>query len=220
MTLIRSVSYHQDELLEWIIRLYIPQGAFEADATYSRDGFYRSGVIPRPRLCFDVQPQCEGVIQADCRRLPIAADSLESLVLDLPFLAAKGPSLAGNEGNIINRRFGVCPSETALAELYRDALREAYRVLKSGGVLVFKCQDKVSSGKQYMTHCDVREWAEDAGFAVEDLLILLARTRLVAKWQRNQKHARKFHSYFWVFRKPDTRRRSNRNEQVLELGQG
>ena len=29
----------------------------------------------------------------------------------------------------------------------------------------------------------------------------LARNRLVANWQRNQQHARKYHSYFWVFRK-------------------
>ena len=65
-------------------------------------------------------------------------------------------------------------------------------MLCPGGVLVFKCQDKVSSGKQ---------WAIARGFEVLDLFILLARSRLVANWQRNQKHARKFHSYFWVFRK-------------------
>ncbi len=205
MGLIKSISFDQDELLDWMIRLYVPKGAFDADATYSTGGFYRSGVIPRPAFCFDLNPLCEGVVKADCRRLPIASCTLDSLILDPPFLATKGPSLAGMQGNIINRRFGVYPTEAALAEMYRDALREAHRVLKPGGILVFKCQDKVSGGKQYMMHCDVRTWAEQVGFVVEDLLILLARTRLVVNWQRNQKHARKYHSYFWVFRKRERR---------------
>ena len=42
------------------------------------------------------------------------------------------------------------------------------------------------------------------GFYPKDLFILLAKSRLVADWQvKNQKNARKFHSYFWVFEKKD-----------------
>ena len=42
----------------------------------------------------------------------------------------------------------------------------------------------------------------EAGFYPKDLFILLAKNRLVADWQvKNQKNARKFHSYFWVFEK-------------------
>ena len=52
-----------------------------------------------------------------------------------------------------------------------------------------------------MMHCHVYNWATRAGFEPLDLFVLLARNRLVANWQRNQKHARKYHSYFWVFRK-------------------
>lgn len=40
------------------------------------------------------------------------------------------------------------------------------------------------------------------GFYPKDLFILLAKSRLVADWQKNsQKNARKYHSYFWVFEK-------------------
>jgi hypothetical protein len=40
------------------------------------------------------------------------------------------------------------------------------------------------------------------GFYPKDLFILLARNRIVANWQlKNQKNARKFHCYFWVFEK-------------------
>jgi len=83
-------------------------------------------------------------------------------------------------------------------------------VLCLGGILVFKCQDKVSSGKQHMMHCNVYQWAILQGFEALDLFILLARSRLVANWQRNQKHARKYHCYFWVFKK--------RREVVPECG--
>ena len=85
---------------------------------------------------------------------------------------------------------------------YRDALKEAYRVLKPGGVLIFKCQDKTSSGKQFFSHCFIWQAAIDAGFYPLDLFILLAKSRLVADWQRtNQKHARKYCCFFWVFSK-------------------
>lgn len=197
--MIKSISYNQDELLEWIIQLYIRGNTFQLDPTYSKGGFYKK--IPKPQFCYDINPQAEGVIQADCRKLPISAASIDSIILDLPFLATTGKSLKEDKGNIINRRFSVCSSEKELYELYRSAIAEAYRVLKPKGILVVKCQDKVSSGKQYMMHCDVYNQATEIGFYALDLFILLAKNRLVANWQRNQKHARKYHSYFWVFQK-------------------
>ena len=129
------------------------------------------------------------------------------MIVDLPFLATTGASLNKTSGNKINRRFSVCASEQELASLYQDALREAWRVLSPGGVLVMKCQDKVSSGKQYMMHCQIYDWAISLGFDVLDLFILLAKNRLIANWQRSQKHARKHHCYFWVFQKPKKRRK-------------
>lgn len=196
---IKSVSYDQDELLRWILRLYVPQGAFDVDPTYSTGGFYRN--VPQPRLCFDLTPQRDFVQKADCRCLPIADASVASIIIDPPFLATTGKSLESATGNIINRRFSVYRNERELAALYEAAIAEAHRILVPGGILVFKCQDKVSSGKQHMMHCSVYEWAIRQGFEAVDLFILLAKSRLVANWQRNQKHARKYHSYFWVFRK-------------------
>ena len=134
------------------------------------------------------------------------ADSLSCMILDPPFLATTGKSLSEGTGNIINRRFGVYPDEKSLHRCYRDMLKEAHRVLRPGGILIFKCQDKVSSGKQYFSHVFVMDTAVEAGFYPKDLFILLAKNRLVAGWQaRNQKHARKYNSYFWVFEKTDRR---------------
>lgn len=147
-TLIKSVSYNQNEILQWILKLYVPSGRFDADATFSRGRFYTA--IPPPRLRYDLNPVSPAVIQADCRHLPLEDGSIHSLVLDPPFLATTGKSLETEKGNIINRRFSVCRNEHDLADLYHDAIIEAYRVLDDRGILVFKCQDKVSSGKQYI----------------------------------------------------------------------
>ena len=75
-------------------------------------------------------------------------------------------------------------------------------VLNKNGILIFKCQDKISSGKQYMSHCFIYNEAVKVGFYPKDMFVLLAKNRLVADWQKkNQKNSRKFHSYFWVFEK-------------------
>lgn len=105
----------------------------------------------------------------------------------------------------INKRFGVFPTEKLLHTFFKQSLKEFYRILKKNGILIFKCQDKVSSGKQYLSHIFIVNEAIEIGFYPKDLFILLARNRIVADWQKNQKNARKFHSYFIVFQKSSKR---------------
>ena len=203
---VRSVGYDQGEILRNILRLHVPEGKIDCDPTFSTGAFYHGTGIDPPPLRFDIHPQAEGVLCADARHLPLEDNSISCMILDPPFLATKGKSLQAGEGNRINRRFGVYPDEKTLHRCYADMLTEAHRVLKNDGILIFKCQDKVSSGKQYMSHVFVMDTAVKAGFYPKDLFVLLAKNRLVADWQaRNQKHARKWHCYFWVFQKTDRR---------------
>jgi hypothetical protein len=75
-------------------------------------------------------------------------------------------------------------------------------VLVHGGWLVVKCQDKVSSGKQYFSHVYLHNMAVSLGLYPKDLLVYVKKNRISAAWQTaNQQHARKFHSYFWIFEK-------------------
>lgn len=201
---VKSIGYDQDEIIRNILRLHVPSGKIDCDPTFSTGAFYNGTGIDAPALRFDLKPQAEGVVQADARHLPLEDASIACMMLDPPFLATTGKSLEQGEGNRINRRFGVYPDEKSLHRCYADMLREAHRVLEPGGILIFKCQDKVSSGKQYFSHVFVMNGAVETGFYPKDLFILLAKNRLVADWQaRNQKHARKFNCYFWVFQKCD-----------------
>lgn len=202
--LIKSIGCDQGKIIRNILKLHVPEGKIDCDPTFSTGAFYNGTGIAAPQYRFDISPQRSDAVQADARHLPLADSSISCMMLDPPFLATKGKSLNGTDGNIINRRFGVYPDEKSLHRCYSDMLLDAYRVLKPDGILIFKCQDKVSSGRQYMSHVFIINEAVRIGFYPKDLFILLAKSRLVADWQRqNQKHSRKYHSYFIVLQKSD-----------------
>lgn len=200
---VKSVSYDQGEIIRNILKLYVPDGAIDCDPTYCVGSFYKNTGISAPRLKFDIKPQLEDVVQADCRSLPLEDGSLDCIMFDPPFLATKGVSLEKDDtSNKINKWYGVYDNEKELHRMYVNSMAEFYRVLREDGVLIFKCQDKVNSRRQYYSHIFIQNEAVKLGFYPEDLFILLAKQRIVAKWQAaRQKHARKYHCYFWVFRK-------------------
>lgn len=203
--MIKSISYDQSEIIKGILQLHVKSHKIDCDPTYSIGNFYKDTGIEPPKYRFDINPQIEGVQQADSRHLPLPDNSIDCEMFDPPFLATTGPSLSKeSENNKINKRFGVYPSEKELHQFYVDSLKEAHRVIKDKGILIFKCQDKISGGKQYLSHVFIINEAIKVGFYPKDLFILLAKNRLIADWQiRNQKNARKYHSYFLVFEKSD-----------------
>lgn len=203
--MIKSISYSQEEIIKNILHLHVPEKIIDLDATYSKGNFYKNTGIDEPIYKFDVAPPIDGVDVGDCRCLPLEDGSISCQMFDPPFLATTGKSLkSSDDNNIINKRFGVYPSEGELHQMYEDSLNESYRILKKGGILIFKCQDKISSGTQYLSHVFIINEAVNIGFYPKDIFILLAKQRLCAEWQiKNQKNARKYHSYFLVFEKSD-----------------
>lgn len=201
--LIKSISFDQSEIIKDILELHVPHHQIDLDPTYSIGNFYINTGIEPPRHKFDINPQLADVQFGDSRSLPLPDGSITCEMFDPPFLATTGASLSKKDtSNIINKRFGVYPNEKELHRFYIDSMKEAYRVLTNHGILIFKCQDKISSGKQYLSHVFIINEAEKIGFYTKDLFVLLAKSRLTAEWQaQNQKNARKFHSYFIVFEK-------------------
>ena len=206
--MITSIVHSDAEAIENILQLHAKGKKIDLDPTYSTGNFYKAlhRNIWKPRLKFDISPQVPGVLKADVQELPLPDSSVEVIVFDPPFLATTGPSLRKKDSsNKINKRFGVYPNEVALFDMYGKALLELARVCRPKGILIFKCQDKVSSGKQYFSHCIIYEKAKKSGWEPIDLFVLIAKNRLVADWQKkNQKHARKFHCFYWVFQRTST----------------
>jgi DNA modification methylase len=83
--------------------------------------------------------------------------------------------------------------------MYFRAGQEAYRVLKTKGVLIVKCQDEVSGGKQWLTHVEIINEYEKYGFYTKDLFVVVRNNRPGVSRLKSQVHARKNHSYFLVF---------------------
>ena len=198
MFLIETVSADQTEILNNIIRLYCPAG-FDLDPTYSTGVFYSK--VPKPKWKFDLKPQARGVVQADCRYLPIHDNAVKSIVFDPPFV---GGSRKDGKPGIIKERFGYYRNVPELWAFYHAALKEFYRIIQPDGILVFKCQDTIESCKQYLSHVTIVNYAVALGFYPLDLFILTARNVLISPNMLNQQHARKFHCYFLVFRKKES----------------
>lgn len=195
MDIIKSVAESQSEILNYIIQLYCPDG-FEVDPTYSKGNFYK--VVPEPKCKLDLYPQSEEVKEADSRHLPFNNSSVASIVFDPPFV---GGSRKNGKPGIIKERFGYYKNVPILWRFYRDSLDEFYRTLKPEGILVFKCQDTIENSCQYLSHIEIVNYAYSIGFYPLDLFILVAKNRLMSPSQAVQQHARKYHSYFLVFKK-------------------
>jgi len=203
MSIIKSVYSDQYEILKAIEILYLKDG-IEVDPTYSKGVFYKKGNIAQPKMKFDLYPQTKDTVKASAENLPLKDRSVQSIMFDPPFMAGfttKNKKGQTRTTGIMGERFHGFRYVTDLWKWYDECLREFSRILANKGILIFKCQDTVSSGKNWFSHCFVMERAIHHGFYPKDMFVLTAKNRIIGKNHKVQRHARKFHSYFWVFEK-------------------
>lgn len=196
--IIKSISFDEKEIIHSIGRLHSPDW-FDLDPCYSVGAIYERCGIPKPSNKFDINPSVADVLQSSAENLPIESNTIKSIFFDPPFLA--GLDANGKATGKILNRFSGFKSMKELINWYAQCLQEFERLLVKGGILVFKCQDTVSSQKQWFSHCHIYNMAKDWGFYPLDLFILLAKQRMIGGNHQRQFHARKFHCYYWVFRK-------------------
>ena len=198
--MIPSLAFDQNKILSDILSLN-KIDSFDADITFGNGKFYQD--IPRPKLCFDIDPQLDFVVQASSDNLPIIDDEMSSVVFDPPFLTYV--KAAREHNSIMAKRFGGYWTYDDLSKHYQGTIKECARVISKKGILVFKCQDIVHNHKLHLTHLNVINWS-DSWFRLKDLFILGAKHRMPIPQQegtalKQQKHARIFHSYFLVLEK-------------------
>jgi hypothetical protein len=200
------------EIFPLVLQLHVPKGAVVADVTYGAGVFWRN--VSKEDYVVLASDIATGV---DCRSLPYADESIDCIVFDPPYMegffrhsesekAGSGSHRAFREaysnGDEINRNEseqGTARWHGAVTEMYFSGGREAYRVLRKQGVLITKCQDEVSAGKQWLTHVEIINAFEAIGFYAKDLFIVVRKNKPSVSRLKKQVHARKNHSYFLVF---------------------
>lgn len=181
------------QILEHIIMLHNDGKPFDVDPTYSKGVMWRR--LPQPLHQFDLNPQIDGVKQADARALPLDNSSVASIAFDPPFLIRTG------KGSIIKDRFSSFPSVDEMWSCYGEALTEFHRVLVKGGIVAFKCQGQVLSGKQVWSVEEVFSMARARGFYVLDKLYRHNKSPMPRVGRIRQRHARRNLATWWVLRK-------------------
>jgi hypothetical protein len=86
---------------------------------------------------------------------------------------------------------------------WRGPIRAHYWSFAGKGIVAWKCQD-FTDAKTIMIHCLLYNWATAAGFYTKDILIRYRNREhpgAVYRMHQTQRHARKFHSYWFVFEK-------------------
>lgn len=201
---VKSFSFDQHEILRNIIRLYIPEGRIQVDATYGYGIFYKTVLAPEHK--FDIEPKKNGVTKCDCRNLPLEKNSIHSLIFDPPFVLTDHKN---SEHYLMHKRYSGFKLISELREMYNSSIQEFARVLKPGGVLVIKCQDMTHGKKNYFIHNEILNMAAAANFMELDLFILLSNNRFSGRVLK-QRTARKHHCYFIVLRKRSRQRNANK----------
>ena len=227
--IIKNISTDQTEILHNIGVLYNNgSDQFDLDITASTLGFYNGGKkcaynIPEPKLLMDVFPTRPDIIKiTPFNKLPLEDESVGSVVCDLPFIISPKTCksvVEKKEGaNMISNRFSSFYPANELFENIYWWEKECFRVLKDDGVLIWKMQSTVSGGRQVWSVPFSFIAATKLGFYPIDEFVLMAKARLIAASKiKEQKHARKYTSTFYVFQKNKKMAEKNSCLNILDL---
>lgn len=197
------------ELIADVAKLYLAAGDVVADVTYSTGRFWKKVNLSQYQfLASDLMPPAAGgVLAADFRALPYRDGSIDALIFDPPYIHSPG------KGMLATRYNGLATTDMItyadIMALYQDGMTEAVRVLRDGGQLWVKCKDTLASERQRWSHITIFELADKLGLYARDLFLLVPpapSSVTTGRWSR-QIHARKVHSYLWIFETGGYKRR-------------
>lgn len=176
-------------LIRKVVELYFNPGDKIADVTWGKGVFWKNVNLKQFNVIgTDIKT---GI---DFRDLPYKNNSFDHSVIDPPY--ARITNLKGMVDCYNTTRY---TSHKEILQLYEDGLRELVRITKEDGFILCKCQDEIEGCKQKWTHIEIFNLALELGLYPKDLFILVNEKN--PKPTYKQKHARKLHSYLWIFQK-------------------
>jgi len=199
---------NNNDVFPGVMSLYVKTGSVVADVTYGKGVFWKNVQGKYVLLKSDIKSG------TDCRDLPYDDSSIDCVVFDPPYMHTPGGTAHVGHQNFENYyRNNVSASKSkyheAVLDLYFDAARESFRVLKKNGVYIVKCQDEVCANKQRLTHVELINEFSSIGFVCEDLFVVVRTNKPGVSRMIKQVHARKNHSYFLVFIKQSKMKAKN-----------
>jgi hypothetical protein len=197
------------EMLKDILSIHARPESRILDMTYGEGAFWREIDATQYGLVTnDLHKPADH--HFDFRRIPLPPESFDVVVLDPPYVHGSRTvhkSLADQYGlrprtekRALKTDWGWTPmpmSARDITKMYGYGAKEALRLLKMDGILIIKTQDEIESGKQVWRHLDLKRLY---GFKLIDLFVLVQIGKPMMR-HNYQKHARKNHSYFMVYKK-------------------
>ncbi len=189
------------ELLERMLDFY-PRRPPERilDATVNTGRFWRGS--KRPVVGIDIDPSHRPEVVADNARMPFKDECFDVVVFDPPHI----PNQGKDKSKDFNTRFGLVmksPIENGynFSHLFPPFVREAYRVLKTEGILFCKITDYVHGHRYQWAHMELIRAASSVGFCPCDCIIKIRRAPIISPKWKTAHHTRRHHCYWLVFRK-------------------
>ena len=197
------------EIFPHILALHVPKGSKVADITWGQGVFWKK--VPEGDYQVVGSDLKTGV---DCRKLPYKDEEFDCVVFDPPYMEGffrKSEGHLGGSGTHSAFRKAYSNGEAtngdgpkwhaAVVDLYIKGGKETARILKKNGIFIVKCQDEVSANRQWLTHVEIITAYEQLGFYARDLFVVVRPNQPGVSRLIKQVHARKNHSYFLVFQK-------------------
>jgi len=180
------------DLIAEVASLHVQEGDTIADLTYGKGVFWRkcqhldvtgSDIVTVPERPYDY------------RRTPYGDKAFDIAVLDPPYIHSPGNHTTDHRYQNAATTKGLLQPEIMLN--YALGMIEAKRIAKRQ--VWVKCKDQVQGGLQRWSHCELHNIGMSVGLYARDLFILVADAQTPRGRWKVQHHARKPHSYLWVF---------------------
>jgi hypothetical protein len=197
-----SYQCNNDFLIAQVARLYFRVGDRIADVTFGQGNFWKQIDLSQYRF-FPSDIRTVPQHRYDFRKLPYCSGDFDVHVFDPPHIHQRRgqPRRRIHGTDYQNKETTKGFSHADIIQLYRDGMAEGYRILKPGGLMLVKCKDEIVGGEQKMSSIEIHNIAVlELGMKVEDQFVLTQPSPLL-DFGRSPGHAKKNHSYLWVFRK-------------------
>lgn len=200
MVLYSSVHGNNSLLIKQVSDFYIKDGQRVADVTFGKGIFWKDTDLSR----FDFKGTDISIKPfVDFKDLPYGDTVVDHVILDPPYMHNPGNPIVKSYRNKETHGVGQGTMyHNDILDDYYKGMVEAFRVLKTGGMLWVKCKDEIESGRQRWSHVEIYIIAKDIGFIGKDLFVLTPLSSTPLRHKR-QLHSKKNHSYLWIFLKLD-----------------